>query len=881
MEYREAPASPSASSVTESLSIENIGSPPASPPSPAPQPAQEMDDERLPNELLDEICEDIGMKEGMELDFVEFLMEQDIDPQVYMTPEAIKHFGLGSVSTSSSLTVTPSTSVTSKIPEESSTNRNCESPSTNCSVSSSTNVTVATSSGSSSPASKRFHPSTSGPTSPVRINTSHYVFKTPKTPPTPRRTPLTNQCAASPSSVSSSHSKDSNSSISSAPTIQISSPQISQSQQPGQGLLMVKPQSQSCQMSQMKDAAINQKVGPPGTYQRLGRRAPPNVNVQNMQQQQAQQQQVQPQNRWMGQMPMPNGMMGHGPNPQSSCAVAGGSGNVAYRMQMQQQYGRTLESPLDQGYFSNDAASVRSYDSNVSSSVTPKMVPSTPTSSRMHPIAQKHMQMKGQIDSSMQKSVHFADGAPNCDIPQMQRQLSNELAYGGQYSNIPDCDSEMQKSVTSKILPRLNHNVKCGNSPYMRPNSNSNMSPYNDYDMNHQSDMSSPAISMQQYEYPPKSEKAIYNVDSNQNMMQMGNFNNGMNSGQGIQNGGFQEGQGQSSCAADPMAMHNMGSYGQNQCDIQQLDSSKGSFFEPIQNNPYKSMPQGGMPQLGGIQPNGAQYSNTPPGNMNNCGMMAMNPAKRHMPVTPGHPGGPSYQQQGQNYGQGACADGSVSSPSLHMNTVGMANQQGNPQGFDQNMYNQDNRMQGGMNQGMYPGQNRASSQPGTPHWANQMPHNQQIKDMQNNTNCQSKPAGMYPMMPQHPGQMTVPQGPHPIGQCATPNCTNCKTGSPNRPPILASQQTFIQHLITDRSSAFRSHPLFPLLRDLIIADMNFASPSFPYQLISNLPSDFDKLLQNFLHRNPPAGNHQDNFAVESVIMDALKYAHHCLIGKS
>lgn len=38
----------------------------------------EIVDERLLNELLDEICEDIGMKEGMELDFVEFLMEQDM-----------------------------------------------------------------------------------------------------------------------------------------------------------------------------------------------------------------------------------------------------------------------------------------------------------------------------------------------------------------------------------------------------------------------------------------------------------------------------------------------------------------------------------------------------------------------------------------------------------------------------------------------------------------------------------------------------------------------------------------------------------------------------------------------------------------------------------
>lgn len=53
-----------------------------------------------------------------------------------------------------------------------------------------------------------------------------------------------------------------------------------------------------------------------------------------------------------------------------------------------------------------------------------------------------------------------------------------------------------------------------------------------------------------------------------------------------------------------------------------------------------------------------------------------------------------------------------------------------------------------------------------------------------------------------------------------------------------------MQRLVTDKSSAFRSHPLFPLLRDLIIADMNFHEPSFPHQLIRDLPSDFNKLLK-------------------------------------
>lgn len=90
MEYRDSASSPSACSVATSSSAldgDRLNSPPTpSSPSTAPGP---MDDQRLPNELLDEICEDIGMKEGMELDFVEYLMEQDTNPQLYMTQEAI------------------------------------------------------------------------------------------------------------------------------------------------------------------------------------------------------------------------------------------------------------------------------------------------------------------------------------------------------------------------------------------------------------------------------------------------------------------------------------------------------------------------------------------------------------------------------------------------------------------------------------------------------------------------------------------------------------------------------------------------------------------------------------------------------------------------
>jgi hypothetical protein len=53
----------------------------------------------------------------------------------------------------------------------------------------------------------------------------------------------------------------------------------------------------------------------------------------------------------------------------------------------------------------------------------------------------------------------------------------------------------------------------------------------------------------------------------------------------------------------------------------------------------------------------------------------------------------------------------------------------------------------------------------------------------------------------------------------------------------MTAQQGLMHSIINDGSSAFRSHPLFPLLRDLIIADLNFHTPSFPFQLIANLPA--------------------------------------------
>ena len=91
---------------------------------------------------------------------------------------------------------------------------------------------------------------------------------------------------------------------------------------------------------------------------------------------------------------------------------------------------------------------------------------------------------------------------------------------------------------------------------------------------------------------------------------------------------------------------------------------------------------------------------------------------------------------------------------------------------------------------------------------------------------------------------------------------------------------SFVRHLIGSGSGPYRSHPLFPLLRDLVIADMNFEAPSFPYPLIAGLPRNFDRLISNYFS----CTRHNTNTAsvepsVDAVVMDALRYAHSALLG--
>jgi len=102
------------------------------------------------------------------------------------------------------------------------------------------------------------------------------------------------------------------------------------------------------------------------------------------------------------------------------------------------------------------------------------------------------------------------------------------------------------------------------------------------------------------------------------------------------------------------------------------------------------------------------------------------------------------------------------------------------------------------------------------------------------------------------------------------------------RPPGENGCHGFVRHLIGSGSGPYRSHPLFPLLRDLVIADMNFEAPSFPYPLIAGLPKSFERLISNYFSCTTHAVNtaHIDS-SVDSIVMDALRYAHSALLGNS
>ncbi|CAL4069942.1 unnamed protein product [Meganyctiphanes norvegica] len=108
------------------------------------------------------------------------------------------------------------------------------------------------------------------------------------------------------------------------------------------------------------------------------------------------------------------------------------------------------------------------------------------------------------------------------------------------------------------------------------------------------------------------------------------------------------------------------------------------------------------------------------------------------------------------------------------------------------------------------------------------------------------------------------------------------------KPPIIPSlQQSLIHTVALDESSpAFKSHPLYPLLRDLATADYYFDHADFDVApLMAFLPSSPIDMIKFYRERHPEAKKHNEQFdyqseAIDCVIMDAIHFAHKNLLDR-
>ncbi|KAH9492428.1 hypothetical protein Btru_051080 [Bulinus truncatus] len=1096
MEYRDSTSSPSACSVatsTSALDGDRLNSPP-SPSSPNTAPAP-MDDQRLPNELLDEICEDIGMKEGMELDFVEYLMEQDSNPHIYMTQEAISSGAYNSAAGSTISTPTGSASGGSNSGSASGShgsnnNNDCNKtltlmnppttttpnflfkpnfndsdwlnqfPSPLIHSGQSSGTTTIQSSENNSPSNKRIHLSVSTDTSPNKgrsqtppgfnqqgygtMHSNQNMFKMPQAGPLTKRSHSFPQGAPASSPVQSTHSSSSQgSNASSNSHAAFSRPHEFSMNPPSSGQPsdssdqednmskkvpcispkpvmptsstscdFIKPGSPAYVQGQLNSASMGARDG--SVFQRVGKhQPPPNVNVKAMQHQpQIQQQQQQ---RWLGPMqkqgshnssyfnkgmyptgqfpthhPHPN--MGHVHMPHMTGHP--GPHNPTIRT--------PVDSPLDQGYFSNESAGNCSNGSAPSPAFTTSSISSYSSITTMMPADQSQnyqkssiMQQPPQQSSGMtnnrpigQKSVHFADlpeGSPptysqnnsvGMDIKPFGPNAQTDCAFDG------DSNGQSKGMQSMKILPRINHSMKSGVAPYTVPNPMMGPPGPGGYDFNNRSScaMNGPGESgnpeaMQEYmskSSPINGSSNSFYVDGNQNMMRIDSM---------------QEYPAPSNPPSSSLMSQQPGEYGVMRAgqpryggmdhqftsmQQQQQQPAAHSQHGPLQSS-AESMPGPPHQQMPSMQQQQQQQAHHHPQHFSSCshsgqGMgpeyghphmsnmqMTNNntPANFQMPLAMSTPisnrtgpnnrmGGPYGHQMGpppydNSYGPAGHPDMFPTQTGPNHQTSGQTSVHRGwntgPAGPQALHGNEELQIQvSGMHQP--PGPMKTGLQPphpqGLPHMqpsptpgcAAPGPHMQEMNMMNSAVHMNS---GMGPPPPLahmglHPeygpcmgmncntckmAQSGSPPHPH-MGPCPGPNCPTCKmnhgmaqssnhTGpcggaacnackiqQVNRPQMLSSQQKFIQHLIMDEgNSAYRSHPLFPLLRDLVIAEMNFDNPRFHYQqLLSHLPNDFPKLLQNFLHRNPPTGHYQSNQAVESVIMDSLRLAHSNLVDK-
>ncbi|XP_035657441.1 uncharacterized protein LOC118403088 isoform X1 [Branchiostoma floridae] len=118
--------------------------------------------------------------------------------------------------------------------------------------------------------------------------------------------------------------------------------------------------------------------------------------------------------------------------------------------------------------------------------------------------------------------------------------------------------------------------------------------------------------------------------------------------------------------------------------------------------------------------------------------------------------------------------------------------------------------------------------------------------------------------------------------------------GSNTVSPVMATKEApapacmslkIVEKIVVEGSYAFKSHAIFPLLRDIFITWRDCDKMVVPTALLSALPQDFDTLLQNYLKTNPPPAVTVTDAAdltpaVERVIHDAARCAHQALLQK-
>ncbi|GAB1598168.1 uncharacterized protein DDB_G0283357-like [Argonauta hians] len=1015
MEYRDAPPSPSTSSVT-SVSASGLDalSSPTTPASPVPE---EMDDERLPNELLEEICEDMGIKDSMDIDLIDYMMDQtsqmnstqtnenycnsvDISHPMHRTSDVgmrIKspvmpnlsmpigkdnvqhvnspHYSLmnngspsmprhmsgkpmyhskssqsyvgKSVSTPSHMQSEQGfkapcapTQLATSVPSNSTSKHNNyhpisqgqpQTPPTNCMHSSSymsSSVTHSCCGG-----SHQHHPHCSTPSS--RENSNHH----PRTVTFAEGPPkiMNHNLASSKYNMASmgnnndgGHHYNTNNNNSNC------------SQPPMHGNV---PPGKSDMYRQHNSAYSLQ---PQNKY---GRPSPPVVNVQNMQHH----------------MKMSNNH--HNFNNTAKLSHADclhqqpmrPMPNCTFKYEDQQlaalhkgNNGRTLESPLDQGYFSGDAASVKSYSSQSSVCQSNDMLSSqdsltikTEPSQHHHPqqMMFNRSDMAGQAMVKTENNMMQASGPMNQNqrehISNMKQYTSQQQAnafspcnkqtmhqgcvqqYGyNMPANMSTCTSDpSQKSVQSKILPRLNHSKDV--APYTVPSNNgqATINPYHEFSQGvPTSDQSGLDNANAGVDFPTNFGKESLNSEHNQiSCQRVNNYGNSDYPGQS--NG---------SCIMNNSEFSSSNSHSSN-IPPQPSPNTSYNNYRSQSNEMGQAMQQtmahSGPAYQSACLPKGLETNQHVPHNSEHArGYPGISPNQLGPVMKPfkQDPDNQFYNAQKQSYMHDAHLASQNQLPAQSWSQQQQMQQQ---QGYPPVNMNNSVQMHPPNSRYMCPRNTvRPPSQciqtPVPPHSISNpnMPHNMEIRNRVG-MDLPSNHLGSHPHPNMINGNMppqTCPQGnwsvdmgrganinhqvPQPvqmIPQAKIPNAglqhmqfppqsgdPNCQMGVPNnckfshRPPMLSSQEAFIEHLIMDKSSAYRSHPLFPLLRDLMITYMNFNSQSIHYQLIQHLPSQFERLLQNFLNRNPPRGDYQSNYAVESVIMDALRYAHSSLIQK-